>query len=79
MISKKEIGARLRAAREARGMTPSIAARNLGTTNVQVSRWETGANAPSIVYLERVCDMYGISVADLFGKKATSGSVLLTP
>jgi DNA-binding XRE family transcriptional regulator len=40
------LGKRLRAAREARGMTQAEAARSIGVPRISVARWETNAHTP---------------------------------
>lgn len=63
--SRAEIGASLRSAREAQGLSPVEAAALHGVSAATISRWENGARLPQISELMRVADRYGVTVAEL--------------
>jgi transcriptional regulator with XRE-family HTH domain len=58
-----DVAARLREAREKSGLTQEQVARLLGTTNVQVSYWETGKRQIDLASLSRIADVYGYSMS----------------
>lgn len=68
-MTKQEIGQVLKAAREARGMTQKQVAEILGRRQQIVGHWETGYAQPDANTLFELCDIYGISIDDAFGKK----------
>lgn len=70
MPTTDELAGRLRAAREAAGLTGRAAAARLGITPPQLSGWETGKNRPGIDSLERLAGAYGTTVATLLGDPA---------
>src|ERR1700730_10213101 len=55
----------LRAAREMRGWTQAEVAEKIGTTSVNVSRWENGNTSPGPHYREKLCALYAKSARDL--------------
>lgn len=59
------VGARLRAARRAAGLTQKQLADALGVESITVSRWERGVTAPSLERLRRVAQITGTTVSDL--------------
>ena len=67
-MTKQEIGQILRAAREAKGMTQKQAAEMLGRRQQIVGHWETGYAQPDANTLFELCDIYGISIDEAFGK-----------
>ena len=60
------IGARLRAARQARGLTLDQVAQAAGLTKGFVSRLERDDVSPSVASLVAVCDVLGLRVGELF-------------
>ena len=68
-MTKQEIGQVLKAAREAKGMTQKQVAEILGRRQQIVGHWETGYAQPDANTLFELCDIYGISIDDAFGKK----------
>ena len=56
-------GRRLRAARKARGLTQSEAARQLGVTKAALSAWEVGRNLPDALMLGKLGRVY-VKTAD---------------
>jgi len=67
-ISAKEIGERLKAARQAKGLTQVAAAKALHVRPASVSYWESGDHLKTIIRLQAVCDLYGLSVGSLFNE-----------
>lgn len=66
------LGAKLRAARLARGLTMEQVAAHAGLTKSFISRLERDEVAPSIASLVGVCEALGIRVGELFDPPATS-------
>jgi tetratricopeptide (TPR) repeat protein/transcriptional regulator with XRE-family HTH domain len=56
---------RLKQERELRAWTQSEVAERLGTTQVNVSRWETGITVPSPYYRQRLGELFGKSIQEL--------------
>lgn len=50
----------LRAARVNAGLSLKDVSKNLKTSYVTVSRWETGKSVPSIKKFKQLCALYGI-------------------
>lgn len=68
-MTRQEIGQVLKAAREAKKMTQKQVAEVLGRRQQIVGHWETGYAQPDANTLFELCDIYGISIDDAFGKK----------
>lgn len=66
------IGARLRAARQAAGLTLAAVAEQAGLTKGFLSRLERDEVSPSVASLVTVCGILGIGVGRLFEAPATS-------
>jgi transcriptional regulator with XRE-family HTH domain len=60
------VGGRLREARQRRDMTQDDVAREAGLTKSFVSAVERGETSPSIGSLYRLCEVLGVSIAELF-------------
>lgn len=60
------VGGRLREARQGRDMTQDDVAREAGLTKSFVSAVERGETSPSIGSLYRLCEVLGVSIAELF-------------
>lgn len=60
-IRRRELGARLRVLRKARGWTVDQVARQLDFSASKVSRLETGARGVSPPDIRALCDLYGVS------------------
>lgn len=67
-MTKQEIGQILKAAREAKGLTQRQVATAIGRKQQVVGHWETGYAQPDANTLFELCDLYGISVDEAFGK-----------
>lgn len=66
------IGVRLRAARQARGLTLDKVAAATGVTKGFLSRLERDDVSPSVASLVAVCEVIGLRVGDLFDTPETS-------
>lgn len=58
---------RLRAIREARGISQRELADRVGVTPNYISNYERGINVPSIQLLEWICEALKVSASDLLG------------
>src|SRR5436305_1104825 len=63
-ISRPAIS-RLKREREQRGWTQSELAKRIGTTQINVSRWENGVTTPSPYYRQRLGELFGKSISEL--------------
>ncbi|WP_421693692.1 helix-turn-helix domain-containing protein [Aestuariivirga sp.] len=70
------VGARLRAIREAAGLTQRELAKRAGVTNATVSLIEQEAHAPSLASLHRLLSAIPISIADFFALPVSQQNVL---
>ena len=66
------VGARLRAARQAAGLTLAVVAEQAGLTKGFLSRLERDEVSPSVASLVTVCGVLGIGVGTLFHAPETS-------
>ncbi len=55
----------LKRERELRGLTQSQVAEHIGTTQINVSRWEKGNTFPSPYYRQQLSDFFGKSIQEL--------------
>lgn len=70
------IGANLRDAREAAGLSQRDVVKRLGIRQAQVSQWENGKYLISVPFLLAFADLYGVSPLKLLGREpgpATEG------
>lgn len=71
---RKELGARLRALREARGATVEAIGSTVGVTRQTVSGWELGEGEPNEADVLRLATFYGIAPAEVrYGPAAPTG------
>src|SRR5438477_3976213 len=63
-VSKLVIS-RLRQEREQRAWTQSEVAERIGTTQINISRWENGITVPSPYYRQRLGELFGKSLQEL--------------
>ena len=56
---------RLKRERELRGLTQSQVAEHIGTTQINVSRWENGNTLPSPYYRQQLSEFFGKSIQEL--------------
>ena len=76
-MTKQEIGKILKSAREATGLTQQQVAEKFGRKQQVVGHWETGYAQPDANTLFELCDLYGISIDEAFGKKKMEPSDIL--
>src|SRR5437867_12540453 len=50
---------RLKAQRLKKNWTQVYVATMIGTSDVEVSRWETGATEPALYFCEKLCELFG--------------------
>lgn len=74
-MTKKEIGNRLRQARLSSGKTQKEVASIIGRTQQIIGHWETGYSQPDANTIFVLCDIYGMSVSDVFGFNKDTTSV----
>ena len=65
MINPKEVGERLNALRQERGMSQQAIAALMNVTHQAVSKWETGAALPDIQTLLALSKLYRVSMEEL--------------
>ena len=65
-----EIGAKLRQARIAAGLTQEQTAEALGVSRQSISNWENEKNYPDIVSVVRLSDLYAVSLDALLKEGA---------
>ena len=63
---RPEIGARLRAVREAHGLSQRELARRAGVTNGTVSLIEQDKNSPSVASLKKILDVFPMTFVEFF-------------
>lgn len=64
MLDLPAYGRNLKAAREARGLTQKQAGDELGLTERQLSRYESGRAMPSLELALRLCSIYAVALTD---------------
>ena len=62
---KPPLNSRLHEARLERGWSQQDLAELVGTTFVNISRWENGSNFPNPYYRQKLCDVFGKTPAEL--------------
>ena len=71
-----EIGAKLRQARIAAGLTQEQTAEALGVSRQSISNWENEKNYPDIVSVVRLSDLYAVSLDALLKEEAPMSDYL---
>ncbi|MGH2497347.1 MAG: tetratricopeptide repeat protein [Ktedonobacteraceae bacterium] len=61
----KSSTSRLRQERELRGWTQSEVAERIGSTRINVGRWEKGETVPGPYYRQKLAELFGKSIAEL--------------
>ena len=61
----RSITSRLKQEREQRGWTQSEVAERIGSTRINVGRWENGITVPSPYYRQKLGELFGKSIAEL--------------
>ncbi|MDE6001197.1 MAG: helix-turn-helix domain-containing protein [Clostridia bacterium] len=62
-------GEALKYQREAAELSQHALASKIGTSNQNISRWESGSVLPNIDFCVKLADFYGISLDELVGRK----------
>lgn len=70
------IGARLRAIREASGLTAEVVSSRIGISRVSITQIENGKQSPSLDSLVLLADALGVALSDLFAEEQTVDHVL---
>ena len=55
--------------RRERNLSQRELAKELGTSQANLSRWEKGLNEPSIIECWKIADFFGVSIDVLCGRK----------
>jgi tetratricopeptide (TPR) repeat protein/DNA-binding XRE family transcriptional regulator len=63
--TKSSLNTRLRDARSESGWSQQNLADRIGTTPVNISRWENGSNFPSPYFRQRLCEVFGKTPTEL--------------
>lgn len=74
---KKNITKNIAFYRKKNKITQKELAEKLNLKNSSVSNWEQGANAPDIDVIFKICQIFNISLSDLFGCDAVSEDSIL--
>lgn len=69
-MTTETLGERIRATRQAAGLSQEKLAERLGLTRQAVTKWETGQSAPSTENLLHLAEVLGVPVTDLLGEDA---------
>ena len=77
-MTTQTLGERIRAARQAAGLSQEKLAERLGLTRQAVTKWESGQSAPSTENLLHLAEVLGVPVTALLGEEA-SGPQLAGP
>lgn len=78
---KEEIAKNLLFYRKKSGLTQKELAAKLGVKNTAVSNWESGNNSIDIETLFAACEIFGVTLNDMYGRysvEKSSGPVLST-
>lgn len=68
---RDEIAKNLLYYRKRAGMTQKQLAEKLGVKNTAVSNWESGNNSIDIDTLFAACDVFGVTINDMYGQSST--------
>ncbi|MBV9602628.1 MAG: helix-turn-helix transcriptional regulator [Chloroflexi bacterium] len=60
MMGDRGFGGWLEASMRSRGITQAQLARSVGVADTQISRWRRGQVVPSLQYLQRLADAFGV-------------------
>lgn len=70
-----ELGRRIAAARDARGLTQEALSDAVGVSRSAVAQWETGRATPHLATLTGIASTLGTTLSDMFAKpEATAGA-----
>ena len=65
-----QLGPCIKSRRKNLGMTQKQLAKNVGVTDVTISRYENGEREPSFTEFIKLCEVLGMKVEDFMGKEA---------
>ncbi len=65
-----QLGPYIKSRRKNLGMTQKQLAKNVGVTDVTISRYENGEREPSFTEFIKLCEVLGMKVEDFTGKEA---------
>lgn len=71
---KKKVAENIRLYRKKANMTQKQLAEKLGVKNTAVSNWENGQNSIDTELLFRVCDVFGITINQIYGIEETEST-----
>lgn len=71
---RNQLGGRLRELRESRGLTQAQLAHLLGKSWETISNFERGKTLPSLVTLEQLAGVLGVSMREFFSERAIERS-----
>ncbi len=63
------IGVRIKAIREAKGLDQESFATAIGSNRTTISMWESGVNKPRPAFTKKICDIYNISPTYMYEGK----------
>ena len=63
-----QLGPYIKSRRKNLGMTQKQLAKNVGVTDVTISRYENGEREPSFTEFIKLCEVLGMKVEDFMGK-----------
>lgn len=70
--TRRGLGLRLKAAREAKGMTQTQVGSRFGVDKGTVSAWETGRGVPDAIRLRELARLYGVSADAILWENSIS-------
>ena len=76
-VSQKELGGRLRVAREACRMTQDVVARRLGVSRSTVAQMELGNRAVTSLELDRLANLYGRDIREFLAEESREDDALV--
>ena len=79
MIKEGDILLRIKEARKAKGLTQVEVAQIIGISQNGYSNWETGRNRIDMNSLQKLADLFGVSIDYLLGKNESSRSGIKIP
>lgn len=81
-MKKSPVGQKLRQERERRSWSQQMLADKIGTTVLNINRWEHDKTLPQPYYREKLCNVFAMSAEELFGERhdeAISTSIVHIP
>lgn len=75
-MTKQEIGAILKASRESRGLSRPQVAELIGKSQKTIEHWESGYAQPDANTLFELCDLYGVSIDEVFRSRYQDTDIL---